>query len=335
MKVPHVHGPDDLRLVDIETPTAGPHDVVLKVLMVGVCGSDLGMVARGPLRGNPVPLGHELSGVVIEAGQEVSSVRTGDRVILNPLINMIGNGGPEGGFAERLLVRDVTGHPEQLLKLPANVTSELGALVEPLAVGAHAINRLGAKRGDKVAVFGAGPIGLAAIVALRHRGVEEIVVFEPSEFRRERALELGAKSAFDPLTVSAFERLKELHGAVATMFGEAPQTTHYLEASGAPLIPDIVANARTGAVICVSSLQKKPVALDFTQMMVRELTVTSVMGYPTELPDVLAMLAGGDIDLGPMVSHRYPGSEVIQAFEAAKDASRAAKVLVQYEPSEA
>jgi (R,R)-butanediol dehydrogenase/meso-butanediol dehydrogenase/diacetyl reductase len=335
MKVPHVLGPGDLRLVDIEPPRAGPRDVVLKVSMVGICGSDLGMIARGPLRGTPAPLGHELSGVVIEVGEEVSSVAAGDRVILNPLVNMIGNGGPEGGFAERLLVREVAGRPEQLLKLPPNVNSEVGALVEPLAVGAHAINRLGARRGDKVAIFGAGPIGLAAIVSLRQRDIEEIVVFEPSEFRRERALKLGARSAFDPLTVSAFDRLKALHGVVATMFGESPQTTHYLEASGAPLIPDIVANARTGAVICVSSLQKKPVTLDFTQMMVRELTVTSVMGYPTELPEVLAILEGGDIDLDPMVSHRFPAHEVLRAFETARDASSAAKVIVQYEQAEA
>ena len=331
MKVPFVYAPDDLRLVDIETPRAGPRDVLVKISTVGVCGSDLAMIGRGPLRGSPVPLGHELSGVVIEVGRDVSSVTEGDRVVLNPLINMIGNGGPEGGFAERLLVRDVAKSPEQLLKLPANITQDVGALVEPLAVGAHAINRLGAGVGDRVAVFGGGPIGLAAVVALRQRGVREIVVFEPSEFRRERALKLGAQSAHDPLSTSAFDKLKELHGAIPTMFGEAPQTSHFLEASGAPLIPEIVANARPAAVICVSSLQKKPVTLDFTQMMVRELTITSVMGYPTELTDVLDMLARGDIDLEPMISHRYASGEVMRAFEKAKDSSSSAKVLVQYQ----
>jgi 2-desacetyl-2-hydroxyethyl bacteriochlorophyllide A dehydrogenase len=330
MKIPCVHGPDDLRLVDIDPPRAGPRDVVLGVAVVGICGSDLGMIARGPMGSSPVPLGHELSGVVVEAGEAVTSVARGDRVILNPLINMVGNGGPEGGFAERLLVRDVAGHPEQLLKLPDTMSMETAALIEPLAVGAHAMNRLGASPGDKVAVFGAGPIGLAAVIALRHRGVEDIVVFEPSAFRRERALGLGARVAFDPLETPAFDKLRELHGGTQTMFGEAPQTTHYLEASGAPLIPGIVDNARVGAVICVSSLQKKPVTIDFTQMMVRELTITSVMGYPTELPEVLEMLRAGDIDLEPMVSHSFDGADVMRAFETAKDAAVAAKVLVRY-----
>ena len=114
------------------------------------------------------------------------------------------------------------------------------------------------------------------------------------------------------------------------MFGEAPQTTRYLEASGAPLIPDIVNNARTGAVICVSSAQKKPVTIDFTQMMVRELTITSILGYPTELDEVLEMLRQTEIDLEPMVSHRFDAKDVMRAFEAAKDAATSAKVLVRY-----
>ena len=331
MKVPFVHGPQDLRLIDVETPHAGPRDVVLRVATVGVCGSDLNTIVRGPHgAGKPMPLGHELSGVVIEAGAEVTAFAEGDRVILNPLVNMVGNGGPEGGFAERLLARDVVGRPEQLLKLPDAISMDVGALVEPLAVGAHAMNRLGAKAGDKVAIFGAGPIGLAAIIALRHRGVEDVIVFEPSAFRRERALRLGARLAFDPLQTPAADTLKEVHGRTRTLFGEAPKTTHYLEASGAPLIPDIVNNARSGAVICVSSAQKKPVTIDFTQMMIRELTITSVLGYPTELDEVLEILQHSDIDLEPMVSHRFDSADVLRAFDAAKDAAGSAKVLVQY-----
>jgi threonine dehydrogenase-like Zn-dependent dehydrogenase len=125
-----------------------------------------------------MPLGHELCGTVIEAGDEVRSVTIGDRVILNPLIKRIGIGGAEGGFAERLLVRDVADQPGSLLRLPGALSFDTGALIEPLAVAVHAINRLGPKPGDKVAIFGAGPVGLAAIIVLRHRGIEDTVVFE-------------------------------------------------------------------------------------------------------------------------------------------------------------
>ena len=115
--------------------------MVLKIATVGICGSDLALIAAGgPLvrAAEPFPLGHELSGTVVEIGADVSSVALGDRVILNPLINSIGIGAAEGGFGERLLVRDVASNSGSLLPLPASVSFDFGALVEPLAVSVHA-----------------------------------------------------------------------------------------------------------------------------------------------------------------------------------------------------
>ena len=334
MQVPFVHGPGDLRLNDIDAPHAGPRDVVLRVGSVGICGSDLSLIAAGGVPGAsvaPVPLGHELSGTVAEVGDEVTAFAVGDRVIVNPLINMIGNGGPEGGFGAFLRIRDVTERPESLLRLPASISLDDGALVEPLAVATHAVNRLGAKVGDKVAIFGAGPIGLAAGVVLRHRGVEDVVVFDLSAVRRERARQLGARMALDPREQTPREALVELHGAVAAFRQQAPQTTHFLEASGAPVLPDVVDMARIGASICVVSTQKKPVALDFMTVMIKELTLTGALGYPKELAEVIDMLKDGAIDLKPLVSHRFAGPDVMQAFGTATQPDQAAKVLVRYE----
>jgi (R,R)-butanediol dehydrogenase/meso-butanediol dehydrogenase/diacetyl reductase len=334
MQVPFVFGPGDLRMCEIETPRAGPRDVVLQVASAGICGSDIGYVAIGGTLGparQPIPLGHELSGVVIEVGVEVGSVTLGDRVILNPLVNAVGNGGPEGGFGERLLVRDVAGRPQSLLRLPDSLSLDDGALIEPLAVGAHAVNRLGAQAGEKAAVFGAGPIGLASTVMLRQRGVEDVVVFDPSAFRRERALKLGARAALDPRQTPPAEALKRLHGTVRVFSSEAPQTDRYVEASGAPVLPDIIALARAGAAICVASTQKTPVAVDFMQVMTRELTLTGALGYPTELEDVLQLLASRAVDLEPMISHRFAGADFMQAFEMARRPDQAAKVLLRYD----
>jgi threonine dehydrogenase-like Zn-dependent dehydrogenase len=308
--------------------------VVLRVGTVGICGSDLGFIAMGGLVGptaDPFPLGHELSGTVIEAGADVTTVAVGDRVIINPLVNFIGNGAPEGGFAEQLLIRDVATRPGSLLRLPSSISMDVGALVEPLAVSAHAVNRMGVKTGDKVAVFGAGPIGLAAVVALRHIGVEDVVVFDLSAFRLERALKLGARAAIDARSTGSAEALIGLHGATSVYGTDVPQTTHFLEASGAPIIPEIVAYARPRAMICVASLQKKPVPVNFQLMLGKELTLTATLGYPSELEDVLEMLKAGAIHPDAMVSHRFKGDDVMKAFETAHQPDRAAKVLVQYD----
>lgn len=334
MKVPFVFGPGDLRMCEVAPPRAGPGDVVLKVASAGICGSDIGYVALGGTTGptrQPIPLGHELSGTVVEVGADVSSVAIGDRVILNPLVNAVGNGGPEGGFGERLLVRDVAGRPQSLLRLPDSLSLDEGALVEPLAVGAHAVGRLGAQPGDKVAVFGAGPIGLASTVMLRQRGVADVVVFDISPFRRDRALKLGARAALDPRETPPAEALKQLHGTVRVFSSEAPQTQGFIEASGAPVLPEIIALARAGAAICVASTQKTLVPVDFMRVMTRELTLTGALGYPTELGQVLALLAPGTVDLEPMVSHRFAGADFLEAFEMARRPDRAAKVLVRYD----
>ena len=333
MKVPFVHGPGDLRLDAVDVPLAGPRDVVLRVGSVGICGSDLGYLAAGGVgkaATGPVPLGHELSGTIMAVGDEVRHVAIGDRVVVNPLVNMIGNGGPEGGFAEQLLIRDVVGNPASLLALPAGLSLDIGALIEPLAVATHAVNRLGAKAGDKVAVFGAGPIGLGAIAVLRHRGIEDVVAFDLSPFRRARALKLGARLALDPRELAPGVALQAAHGVVPVFGGEAPQTSHFLEASGAPVLADIIAMARANAAICVVSVQKKPVLTDFMTVMVKELTIRGALGYPDGFGEVLDMLASGTVDLEPMVSHRFAGSEVMAAFETAQQPDQAAKVLVQY-----
>lgn len=334
MQVPFVCGPNDLRLNDVEPPKAGPRDVVLRVGSVGICGSDLGYVAAGGLMGlveKPFPIGHELSGTVAVAGEEVRSVKVGDRVVVNPLVNLIGNGSTEGGFASELLIRDVVARPESLLPLPGNLSLDAGALVEPLAVAAHGVNQLGAKPGDKVAVFGAGPIGLASLVVLRHRGIEDVITFDLSPFRRERALALGARAAYDPRERAPRETLLAEHGAVQTFRQSLPATTHYLEASGAPVIPNILSFAGAGASLCVISVQKKPVPVDFGLVMSKELRMVGALGYPTEFGEVLEMLGGGTVDLGPLVSHRFAGEDFLDALAMASRAGEAAKVLVQYD----
>ena len=333
MKVPFVCGPGDMQLLEVERPVAGPRDVVLAVASVGICGSDLGFIAAGGIGGpapKPFPIGHELSGTVIEAGAEVRTVTIGDRVILNPLMNMIGNGAPEGGFGERLLVRDVAGQPASLLKLPDHISFDLGALIEPLAVAAHALNRMRVEPGDKVAIFGAGPIGLAAVVALAQRGIDDVVIFDLSAFRRDRALALGAREAADPRAYAPTELLSAIHGNTTFYGHPLPATTHYLEATGAPIIADIIGYCRPGATICVASLQKKTIEINPQLMLAKELLLLGTLGYPTEMADVLAMLEDGTVDPEPMISHRFPAADIMAAFDMARRPDAAAKVLVQY-----
>lgn len=334
MKAAVLHGPGDLRLDDAQRPTAGPDDLVIKVAAAGICGTDLHFRNMGPRFPQPMPLGHEYAGEVIEVGPQVKSFKVGDRVAYNSNNSPadMGRGGECGGFSDYVVLRDVDDQTQALCQVPDNVSLEHAALVEPLSVAAHAVNRADPKPGESVTVFGVGPIGLGIIVALRMKGIDDIIAFDLSPLRRERALTLGAKAAFDPRENPPAEILKALRGAGKVWGVEHPKTDIYFEVSGAPgLLSQIADFCMKRSRIVTVAMQREPVVFDGTRLMSKEISVIGASGYPTEFPEVMAELAEKVVDPEPMITHRFPFSDFLHAFEVANDANHAAKVLLTFD----
>jgi 2-desacetyl-2-hydroxyethyl bacteriochlorophyllide A dehydrogenase len=334
MKVAVVHGPGDLRLDDASRPTPGPGDVVIKVAAAGICGTDLHFRAMGTRFGRPMPLGHEFAGEVIEVGASVKSFKPGERVAYNSYNSPadIGRGGECGGFSNYVVLREVDGHVQSLCRVPHEVSLQHAALVEPISVGAHAVNRADPKPGESVAMFGVGPIGLGVIMALRWRGIDDIVAFDLSPLRRERAKALGARAVFDPRETPPVQILTGLRGS-ASLFGATyPRTDVYIEASGAQgLLSEIAGFCNKGSRIVTLAVQRHPLTLDGTKLMSKEISLIGSSGYPTEFPEVMQKIANRSVDPEQMITHRFAFSDFLQAFETANDASSAAKVLLQFE----
>jgi (R,R)-butanediol dehydrogenase/meso-butanediol dehydrogenase/diacetyl reductase len=334
MKVAVIHGPGDLRLDDTERPAAGPGDVVIKVASAGICGTDLHFRSIGARYNRPMPLGHEFAGEVIEVGSRVTSFKRGERVAYNSYNSPadVGRGGECGGFSDYVVLRDVDGHIQSLCRVPKALSLEHAALVEPISVAMHAVNRADPKPGESVAVFGVGPIGLGVIMALRWRGIEDIIAFDPSPLRRDRAEALGARAVFDPRENPPATALGERRGS-ASLFGSTyPRTDVYIEASGAPgLLSDIATFCNKGSRIITLAMQRQPVTFDGTKLMSKEISIIGSSGYPTEFPEVMQRLASGEVDPEMMITHRFPFSDFLNAFETANDPSGAAKVLLQFE----
>lgn len=331
MKIGVLHGAGDLRLEDAEQTTAGSSDLVIKVAAAGICGTDLHFWAMGPRFDGAMALGHEFAGTVIEVGKDVTSFRIGDRVAYNSNNSPadMGRGGEYGGFSEFVVLREIDGHVRSLCKVPEAVSLEHAALVEPISVGAHAVNRANPVSGESVAIFGVGPIGLGIIMALRSRGIEDIVAFDPSGLRRERALSVGACHVFDPIEQAPQKILGELRGHGQIWGIDYPLTDLYFEASGSKgLISDIASFANKRSRIITLAMQREPVTLDGTRIMSKEISLIGSSGYPTEFPIVMEQLATGIIDAETMITHRYAFPDFIEAFETANDPSRAAKVLL-------
>lgn len=335
MKTAMLHGPGDLRFEDVARPTAGAGDVVVKVAAAGICGTDLHFRHMGTRFGRPMALGHEFAGEIVEAGPAVTRFRRGDRVAYNSYNSPadIGRGGESGGFSPYVVLRDIDSQPQALCRVPDGVSLELAALVEPISVAAHAVNRADPRPGESVAIFGVGPIGLGVVIALRWRGIEDIVAFDLAKFRRDRAAALGARAAFDPRETAPADALRALRGEGKPHFGRRfPRTDVFIEASGAPgLLPQIAEFCDKGARIVTLAVQREPVVLDGTRIMSKEISLIGSSGYPTEFPDVMDKLASGAVDPEAMISHRFPFRDFESAFATADDPQRAAKVILAFD----
>ncbi len=334
MKLLNIHGVGDVRLDDYELPQPGPKDVIVKMKACGICGSDLSYIKMGGIP-NPLPttaLGHEGAGEVMRVGSDVAGVEVGQPVIINPMMtpSNIGSGGPEGAFTPELLVREAKLHAN-LLPIPEGVPYDVAAMCEPLAVAMHGVNRAEVKPGDKVVVFGCGPIGLGMILWLVDRGVTDVVALDLAAERRERALALGARAAFDPTAVNLAEELGKLHGTVPSYGRVGVGTDAYIDAAGAPsILSDVIMMAKLHARMVVTAAYMKPIEFPVGRMLTSEMTITTAVGYPTEMPEVIAAMPRLKDTIASMISHHLPFREVMKGLEIAAT-PQSAKVMIEFE----
>jgi threonine dehydrogenase-like Zn-dependent dehydrogenase len=300
-----LEGPTRLTLrEDVPSAAPEPGEAVLEVIAAGICGSDVhgyaGVNARRPAG---TVMGHEVAGRVSSTGDIVAvwpilacgacaSCAAG-RAHLCEARRLYGCT-PElpGGFATTLTVP-----ASSLVPLPEGVPPEWGALVEPLAVGHHAIALAGPGPGDRMSVIGGGPIGIAAAIAARRAGVEDLVVVEPMSSRRDTLAALG-------LDAVAPEDAPRGVDVVAECVGH----THTVAAA-------IAASRPGGTVVCIG-IADPEVPLPWAPVVIEERRLVGSSAYTLdEFRAVAASLAGGDVDFGRLIERRIGLEEVGVAFD--------------------
>jgi hypothetical protein len=329
----------------VETPTPGPDDVIIKQRRVGFCGSDMhffesdadGYIKYPGLTRFPTILGHELAGDVIEVGRNVTHIRVGDPVTIEDMVRC-GTCYPcrinqpnhcenldeigfsiNGGFAEYVRVPARNCWSIAAIRPRVSTDAQLydcGALVEPFTVVYNAlyIAAGGFQPGAYAVVHGGGPIGLASVAMLRASGASKILVFEVSEARRALAVKMGADAAYDPTTVKAEEVvLAETQGLGADLQIEAAGAfVHTLPAMelSASLLGKIVVIGRDAARV---SIYPEPLQVKRATLILAK--GNAGMGI---YPNVLRLMASGRIDPLPMITAKYPFSQIQTALDASK-----------------
>jgi 2-desacetyl-2-hydroxyethyl bacteriochlorophyllide A dehydrogenase len=328
-----------LTIETLADPVPGPHDIILRVRNCGICGSDLHMTEPGtimPLPGGAV-MGHEFAGEVMEVGKAVTHLwKPGDRVAgfpviccgeHTPCINWsnrgtcakmlaVGLGQSPGAYAEYVRIGSGSGY-----RLPDNVSFREGAMVEPLAVGLHAVDMAKMPRGATVLVIGAGPVGLATMLWAKFLGARHVIVSEKAEVRKQMAARFGATDCIDPS--------QPLAPQVQKIAGKDPDII--FECVGVPgLLMNVMAEAPRGGRIVVAGVCQQPDTIMPLMGIMKELELQFVLGYrPADFDYVIAMIAQDRVDVGHMVTDIVDLDHLPAAFEALRKPTHQCKVMLE------
>ena len=337
MKVAVMEGIGKMGFVERDIPKPKENEVLVKLEYVGICGSDLHYYSSGRIGDYivkpPFVLGHEPGGTVVEVGEKVAGLRVGDRVALEP--------GKTCGHCEFCstgrynlcpdvvffatppvdgVFQEYVAHEAALcFKLPENVSTMEGALIEPLVVGFHAANQGMAHAGQTAVVMGAGCIGLVSMMALKAMGVSRVYVSDIMPKRLDKALELGATGVINAQKEDAVEAVKKLTGgagcdlAIETAGTEitAQQTVHMAK-KGSVIV--MVGYGKSGMINLPMSL-----ALD------KEITIRTVFRYRHIYPMAIEAVASGKVNLKGIVTNVFDFDDVQNAMD--KSVANKAKIV--------
>ncbi len=293
-------------LVDVPEPEPTEGTVVVDVRSVGICGSDVHLVAMGPL---PVTLGHEFAGTTADGARvtvrpyaacgRCPACAEGRRQQCPRLLGAMYGVSLDGGMAERIAVE-----AQCVIPLPDDLPMEHAGLVEPIAVAVHGVHRGGVAPGSRVLVIGAGPIGLCAVAAARHEGAE-VDVAESLAARGERAEALGAR------------------------VGEGRDYDVVVDCAGTQGSADLAVRAvRSGGVVSLVGTHWAPVALPMSLQM-KEVTLVPSFTYGEhggvdEFETAMAVLGSTPQLAGTLITHRLGLDDAVKGFALAADATSGA-----------
>jgi L-gulonate 5-dehydrogenase len=337
MKAFQVRGPHEFSVEQVELPDVAPDEVRVAVAYAGICGSDMHIIhGQNAFVRFPRITGHEFAGIVEKVGEQVTELKVGDHVCIDPVINCgscypcrIGRPNVctqlqvlgvhrDGGFSELVSVPASNAH-----RLPAGIPLEHAALVEPYTIALNVLDRMQVFPGDTVLVYGAGVIGLTVVQMARALGLTDITVTDVIEDRLETARQLGATRTVNGRTQNVEAVMREVtEGAGVPLIVDA--------ACIPELLPEMARIASPAGRIGLLGFSATPSDLVQLEVIKKELTLVGSRLNNRKFSRVLELMATGRLDVQALISHRIPFADMPSAIALIEQhPEQTRKVLVE------
>ena len=336
MKVALYEGKGNIKVTELETPVAGDNDIVVKNIYASICGTDVAVYTKGPGLGHKINVGgefgHEMVSEVIQVGKNVEDIKVGDRVYPYPRLAKgdTKRAGTVGGFSEYILIPNAKLN-SVVYPVSDKISSKVASLIEPFTVGCRAARRSRPQIGEKAIVYGAGTIGIAAAITLQYFGCENVMICDQSDFRLEKAKNLGFKvcnNKKEDLLKSA----KEYFGEAPSLSGMTADIDIFIDAAGAPtILEEWQKIGKIGCRMVVVAVLAGMRPVDILHMTFAQHELIGSGGYmPEDVRDVMEMMESGRWDIESIITHEYPLDKISEAIEKAADVESSLNVVIKY-----
>ena len=338
MKACVYHGPHDMSIEEVAEPQGDDNGIIVRVKACGICGSDLHYYHSGGQFLKPGSImGHEFSGDVVAVGRNVKGIAPGQRVTAASCLacgrcarckagqpafcgqlQMVGFGIP-GAYAEYVAIPDAA-LGSTVFVVPDEMSYETAALMEPFSVGVNAAQRAGLQPGDTVVIFGAGVIGLSALMALKAMGCGKLIVSDLSHLRLEAARRAGADVVIDAGVEDVPRRIQDETGGMGADIA--------VECTGVrrPFLQAMRVLRFDGALVQVGVFSA---AFEFNPVTITDKSLRIIGCMGGDCAASMDLLRTGAVDAKNLVTHTFPLDRIVEAFDVQSDAQRSIKVMVQ------
>ena len=337
MKAAIYYGKEYIEIEEIDYPTLGDNDIIIKNIRSSICGTDVAVFNHGTGTGHRIEVGgefgHETVSVIAEVGKNITEFKVSQRVYPYPRYAKgdTRKAGIIGGFSEYILVPNAKLN-HSLYFVPEQISDKCASLIEPFTVGCRAARRSQPQKGESAVVFGCGTIGLAAAIALKWFGCEKVMICDLSDFRLNIADKLGfeicniSKDNFYEKTVAYFREAQGLAGI-------APNINIFIDAAGHESVLELfMKHGKIESRFVSVAVNNAILNLDLLHLTYAQKSIIGSGGYmPEDVRDVLAIMESGKWDIEQMITHEYPLTKLEEAIRKATNTNEALNVTVYFD----